>query len=298
MWSILTSWNRWFGTTYRFHPLFSIVLLLSLAAGYFIETATLFAIILIHEIGHVTAAKSFSWRVREVQLLPFGGVVVVDELGSMPVWQEIVVALAGPLQNVWMIATAFFLQWLGLISAEWSAYFIKANLFIAVFNLLPILPLDGGKILQSLLSLWQPFYRVIFITCILSFIFSLVLIVFSLLHVLRGGIQLNLLIIGIFLMYSNWYSYKSLSYHFMRFLINREVAIARLVNQGTLAKPIIVNSRIKVSDIVRMFIREKYHLVYVLDEQGMIRIVLPEKPLLLSYFTESRRGCAISELFM
>jgi stage IV sporulation protein FB len=298
MWSILTNWNRWFGTYYRFHPLFSIVILLSVFAGYFIETATLFAIVFVHELGHVMAAKSFGWRVKEVQLLPFGGVVVVDEQASVPAWQEIVVSLWGPLQNVWMILIALVLQGCGIISGDWAAYFIQANLFIALFNLMPVLPLDGGKIMQSCLSMWLPYHKVIVVSCVVSLALSAILVAASLLHMLRGGIQLNLLIIGLFLLYSNWYSYKSLSYHFMRFLINREIVMNRLIIEGTLAQPIVVNERIKVTDIVRLFIREKYHLVYVMDERGIIRTVLPEQPLLHSYFNESKRGCAISELFM
>ena len=71
--------------------------------GYFLEAITLFGIVLIHELGHLTAAKGFGWRVQEVQLLPFGGVLIVDELGTTSTREELIVALAGPLQHVWMI---------------------------------------------------------------------------------------------------------------------------------------------------------------------------------------------------
>jgi len=294
----LNRWNHWFGVTYRFHPLFSIVILLSFFAGYFLETITLFGIVLIHELGHVSAAKSFGWRVREVQLLPFGGVAVMDELASVPVWQEIVVSLAGPLQNVWMMLAAYLLQWTGMATEEWCHYFIQANAFIALFNLLPILPLDGGKIMQALMSLWLPYQRTIAISCALSLLFSALMVAGSVLHLFWGGIQLNVLMIALFLLVSNWYSYKGLSYHFMRFLINREAAQQRLMSRGALAQPIVVHGRRKVPEIVRLFMREKYHLVYVMDEQGAIRHVLPEKPLLHTYFNEAKRGSAISELFM
>lgn len=294
----MNKWNRWFGVSFRFHPLFSIVILLSIFAGYFVETATLFGIVLIHELGHMTAAKGFGWRVREVQLLPFGGVVVMDELGSVPAWQEIIVALAGPLQNVWMILIAYLLQLTGAITEDWSHYFIQANALIALFNLLPILPLDGGKILQSLMSLWLPYHRTLVLNCVLSLLFSGLLAAASLLHLVRGSIQLNLLMIALFLLVSNWYSYKSLSYHFMRFLIHRELSQQQLMSRGALAQPIVVHGQRKVPDIVRLFMREKYHLVYVMDEHGTIRFVLPEKPLLHTYFNESKRGSAISELFM
>lgn len=294
----MNKWNRVFGVSLRFHPLFSIVILLSILAGYFIETATLFGIVLIHELGHVMAAKNFGWRVKEIQLLPFGGVVVVDEMASVPAWQEIIVTLSGPLQNGIMMLAAMALQATGVISGEWSAYFIQANMFLALFNLLPILPLDGGKLMQSLLCFWLPYQKVILFSCVISLIFSILLIAAAILHILYGGFQLNLFIIGLFLFYSNWYAYKGMSYHFMRFLIHRGDTLHRLMRQGTLAQPIVVDGRRKVTEIVRLFMREKYHLVYVMDERGSIRIVLPEQPLLQTYFNESKRGSAISELFM
>ncbi|MCS7458719.1 M50 family metallopeptidase [Paenibacillus doosanensis] len=294
----MIKWGSLFGVRLRFHPLFSIVILLSVLAGYFIETATLFVIVLVHEWGHVVAAKNFGWRVKEVQLLPFGGVAVVEEMASVPVWQEIIVTVSGPLQNGMMIVAAFALQSAGFISGEWGAYFIQANVFVALFNLLPILPLDGGKLMQSLLSLWLPYQRVIALSCVVSLVFSGLMIAASVLHMLYGGLQMNLLMIGLFLFYSNWYAYKGLSYHFMRFLIHRENSLNRLMNSGTLARPIVVHGKRKVTDIVRLFMREKYHLVYVMDERGTIRVVLPEQPLLQTYFNESKRGSAISELFM
>jgi stage IV sporulation protein FB len=295
---LLNKWNRWFGVTFRFHPLFSLVMLFSVAGGYFIEMATLFGIVLVHEMGHVIAAKGFGWRVKEVLLLPFGGEAVIEELGSVPVWQEVVVTISGPLQNVCMILIAQLLQWMGLISEQWSVYFIQANLFIALFNLLPISPLDGGKLLHVLMGLWLPYHRVISLNIWLSLVLSVLITVGSLLHVVRGGVQMNLLIIGVFLIYSNWYAYKGRSYHFMRFLLHREIALVRLMSMGALAKPIVVSGQQRVTDVVRLFMREKYHLIYVLDKHGSISIVVPEQPLLHSYFNESKRGCAISELFM
>jgi stage IV sporulation protein FB len=295
---LLIRWNQWFGIKLRFHPLFSLVMLLSVAGGYFIEMATLFGIVLIHEMGHAIAAKSFGWRVKEVLLLPFGGEAVVEEMGSVPVWQEIVVIISGPLQNVWMIVIAYSLQWMGLISAPWSDYFIQANLFIALFNLLPISPLDGGKLLHAAMGLWLPYHRVILLSIRLSLVLSVLMTAGSLLHAFHGGIQMNLLLIGAFLIFSNWYAYKGRSYHFMRFLLHRETALARLTGNGTLARPIVVSGKQHVADIVCLFMREQYHLIYVLDKHGAISIVVPEQPLLHTYFNESKRGCAISELFM
>ncbi|CAG7631173.1 Stage IV sporulation protein FB [Paenibacillus solanacearum] len=294
-----TAWNVWFGVRYRIHPLFSIVLLLSVLTGYFIEIVTLFGIVLIHELGHVAAAKAFGWRVTEVQLLPFGGVAVVEEMGGVSVWEDIAVALAGPLQNVWMMLVGWVLTATGILPAEWGHYFIQANLLIALFNLMPVLPLDGGKVMRALLSLWLPYQRTIHLAALTSLILSAAFIVMSALHVMtaKGGIQLNWLMIGIFLLFSNWYEFRGLPYHFMRFLLNREAGLKRSWTEGTLARPIVVGGRRQVADIVRLFMRDRYHLVYVLDDRGSIRHVVPERALLQLYFNETKRSLPLSDLF-
>ena len=81
MWS---RFNALFGVRFRLHPLFVLLLLLSAAVGRFLEIVTLFAVVLIHEIGHSAAAKAFGWKIREVMLTPFGGVVAADDDGSVP----------------------------------------------------------------------------------------------------------------------------------------------------------------------------------------------------------------------
>ncbi|WP_411828354.1 M50 family metallopeptidase [Paenibacillus elgii] len=293
-------WNEWFGIRYRFHPLFSILLLLSVWTGYFIETATLFGIVLIHELGHVAAARSFGWRIREVQLLPFGGVASMEEPGGVPAVQELVVALAGPLQNVWMMAVGSFLTAVGLFSDPWGSYFVQANLLIALFNLLPVLPLDGGKVMQVLVGLWLPYQRTIQVTAGTSLLLSALLIGAAGVHLLseKGGIQLNWLMIGLFLLYSNWYEWRSAPYRFMRFLVHREARFKDIRDgNGELAGPIVVSGNRKVTEVVRLFMRDRYHLIYVLNDKGRIRYVVPERAVLAHYFDETKRGKSLAELF-
>lgn len=293
-------WNEWFGIRYRFHPLFSILLLLSVWTGYFIETATLFGIVLIHELGHVAAARSFGWRIREVHLLPFGGVASMEEPGGVPAVQELVVALAGPLQNVWMMAVGSFLTAVGLFSEPWGPYFVQANLLIALFNLLPVLPLDGGKVMQVLVGLWLPYQRTIQVTAGVSLLLSALLIGAAGVHLLseKGGIQLNWLMIGLFLLYSNWYEWRSAPYRFMRFLVHREAQFKNIRDgTGELAGPIVVPGNRKVTEVVRLFMRDRYHLVYVLDDKGRIGYVVPERAVLAHYFDETKRGKSLAELF-
>jgi len=291
--------NKWFGTVYRFHPLFVLMMLFSIATGYFIELLTLFGIVFIHELGHVTLAKSFGWRVKEVQLLPFGGVAVVEESGNIPAHEELWVALAGPAQNAWMAGFAFIMMKFSGGDTHWWQYFLQANVMIGLFNMLPILPLDGGKVLISILSFRLCYYKTLYICAWFSLCFSCVIVMCAFISVgTHGGIQLNLLMIGLFLLYSNWMSYRHIPYQFRRFLMSREGRAIQHIAKGTLEQPILVGGHKEISAIVQLFMREKYHKIYILSKQGVIQKVLTEQRLIYTYFAEAKSNRAVSEIFM
>lgn len=273
-------------------------MLVAIATGYFVELLTLFVIVLIHELGHVAAARSFGWDVIRVELLPFGGVAVTDDRGRSSAVQEAAVALAGPLQNGWMALLAVVLGRFGLWEDRWCDYFIYANVMIGSFNLLPILPLDGGKVMQSLISRWLPYYRTLLLCSLISLLLACMLALAALLGVRTNGVHLNLLAVSLFLVYSNFYSYRHAAFHFVRFLMNREPVIQRLIDRGTLAQPIVIYRHRKIADIARLFMRDKYHLVYILNEKGQIQAVLPEQKLLYAYFQLNRSESAVSDVFV
>lgn len=275
---------KWDGTLYRLHPLFVLMMMTSVLTGYFAEMLTLFGVVAIHELGHVAAAKSFGWRVRVVQLLPFGGVAEVEEGANMPAREELVVALCGPLQNVWMAGFAWWMRHAGYGDPGYWDYFLEANVLIALFNLMPALPLDGGKVLQALLSYAVPYHRALSFMVYLSLLLSLMLVTASLLRYANGGsVHLNLLVIGIFLFYSNWYGYRHLPFQFLRFLVTREKRTGQMLGQGRLPKPLLVSPDATPMEVFRMFMRESPHLLYVTDRSGRVERVLPEVHLVRAY---------------
>jgi stage IV sporulation protein FB len=290
--------ERLLGAPVRLHPLFVVMLVLSVLAGCFLETITLFVIVFIHELGHAAAARAFGWRVRRIQLLPFGGVAEMDEQGGMPAREELIVALAGPLQHVWMIAFAALMKHIGYFDGAWWDYFAEANAAIGLFNLLPILPLDGGKVLLCLVGYSAPYRRTIALVTWTSLVLSGLVVVLAAVRIAAGDLQLNLLIVGIFLLSSNWMLLRHTPYQFLRFLMSRDAAAARLIGTGALAQPIVVNRQRPLADIVRLLMRDKYHLIYVLGERGTIQAVVPEHRVVERYLRERPPGSAVSELFV
>ncbi|WP_028561851.1 M50 family metallopeptidase [Paenibacillus pinihumi] len=290
--------NKLLGIRWSVHPLFVLIMMASVITGYFLELLTLFALVFVHELGHVLAARGFGWRIREVKLLPFGGVAETEEAGSMPAREEIIVALAGPLQNLWMGLTAWALGELGVISPEWASHLVQANLMIGLFNLLPVLPLDGGKIVQALMSCRLPYHITLVWGARISLFASASMIIYSLLP-REGvpGIQMNLLAIGIFLFASNWSYYRNIPFIFVRFLMHREGWADKYRRREGLAQPIIVSVHHTIQGTLRRLVKEKYHLIYVLGMKGTVVTVLPEEQVVNNFLTHGKPGSAVTELF-
>lgn len=122
---------------------------------------SVFFCILLHELGHAFAGRLFKLRTRDIVLYPFGGIATMSG-GGKPI-SELVVALAGPAVNIIiaMILTSFLTtpieseaQQLVLLksSALVDRLFIT-NIFLVAFNMIPAFPMDGGRVLRSILSM-------------------------------------------------------------------------------------------------------------------------------------------------
>lgn len=258
----------------------------------------LFVIVLWHELGHLLAALRFGWTVREVKLLPFGGVVEVEEAGTLPVKEEIWVALAGPMQNAILAGVCWLLGQAGMVDGGWAETFIRANMLIATFNLLPVLPLDGGRMLQAWISLYAPYHRTLLWSARISLVSSGLIVVGSVYPLLTGGlIQLNLLAVGLFLCASNWTYLRNVPFVFLRFLVHRNQRSESRIDRGVLSRPIVISEDRPLMHIIRLFMKEQYHLVYVMN-RGKIARVVPEKTIIEGFLGRLTSGNADLRLFM
>lgn len=127
-----------------------------------------FACVLAHEFGHIFTARAFGVPTPDVTLLPIGGVARLERIPEDP-WQEFLIAIAGPAVNV---VIAFFL--IAFVGADLTGSHVTVvesnsvsmvdrlaavNLFLALFNLIPAFPMDGGRVLRALLSIRLGFVR-------------------------------------------------------------------------------------------------------------------------------------------
>ncbi len=140
---------RFLGTDWRIHPLFLALLLLFSLSGYLPQAAVVVSVLFLHELGHITAAWLHELSCARIDIFPFGGVAEITGIDVVRPEDDMAVAVAGPLANLLLIALATLLQDWHLWNPGLMDLFVGANLSMAVLNLLPVLPLDGGRVLRA-----------------------------------------------------------------------------------------------------------------------------------------------------
>ncbi|APX25293.1 MAG: site-2 protease family protein [Rhodobacteraceae bacterium] len=169
------SWSfpigRLFGSELRVHATFFLLLAWVAAAAWPAGGAAaallnvgfvlaLFACVVAHEFGHALTARRYGIKTPDITLLPIGGLARLERMPEKPS-QEILVALAGPAVNIviWAVLTALGAgtDLAGLADPEASpgallGQLAAVNLFLALFNLLPAFPMDGGRVLRAVLA--------------------------------------------------------------------------------------------------------------------------------------------------
>jgi len=138
-------------TRLRIHALTLLFPLVATALGAGQEVLALTVALAVHEGAHILAARALGIPITQLQLMPFGGAIVMENPYALPAGRLLLTAAAGPAGNLLaLLASAALAHW-GWLSPGTALAFSGANLLLMLFNLLPALPLDGGRILYAAL---------------------------------------------------------------------------------------------------------------------------------------------------
>lgn len=278
---------RIFGVRVVLNQLFLALMAATALLGLGVETAILFGVVLLHEAAHLVVASAYGLRSREIELLPFGGVARLHDILELDPEAEKAVAIAGPATNVFLAGLAVLVGYLGSVSGAplasetwwWSGenlrFFLGVNVSMAVFNLLPALPLDGGRVYRARLSRRIGFRRATERAVRLSRVLAVLLVIGG--AVTAYFVELGLAalgVAGVFVFLAARVERLNASYVFFRYLTEKKKDLSE---RGVLgAEHLVARPEVTIEEVLRHFVPKRYHLVMVIDERWNIRRVLSE----------------------
>jgi stage IV sporulation protein FB len=271
------------GISIEVHITFLLFLFLILLAGFanFLFFLIIFMIVLSHELCHSIAAILSGIPVPRIILLPFGGLASI-ELPENPM-TELKISLSGPFFNFFFAGVGFLLIKLlgftllgydqvvyalvggvGVFTVDYVlSMLVMTNLVIGLFNMVPAFPMDGGRVLRSVLALWVDYAKATEIAGKFGQVIFLFLI-------LDGLFESNLwwIIVGFFLMYASGSEVrfvllrKTFDGLFMRDLVSHQRRLSA------------VDGALRVDEFLRLVARPNQRVYLVVNSDGSLRGVL------------------------
>ena len=242
----------------EFHYTYILIAISFILTGYFSNLLIFTSIIIIHELGHYIIAKLLKLNPQKMVIYPFGGITKMDNPVNTSTNKELIVAISGI-----MFQTIYYL----IIIILYRNNILREYIFniykkyydnILIFNLLPIYPLDGSRILTSLLSKILPYKKTMKLNIIISILTGLTVTYINYYEFNYTTIMVVLIIIDNLIKY-----HKNINYIFNNFLLERY--LHRLHFKKTK----------KIDKISHMY-KDKYHIIkqkkgYLTEKQLLIR---------------------------
>lgn len=169
----------------KINPLTYYLLLIVFLCGYLKNALLIIFILLIHELGHIFFSKIFHYKIISITIYPFGGIIKYDKLINSPFISDFFTFSGGIIFQVILF----------LVLIPYNIFYLKEyNLYLLLFNLLPIIPLDGSILLNLILNKFMNYQKSYFYTGFISILTLLIFIIFNLQYSLNNYLIFILLI--------------------------------------------------------------------------------------------------------
>ena len=222
---------------------FLLFLLIIILTGSFNSFFPFFLLLLIHEIGHTIMGIVLGYKLDKITFYPYGGITTFNLPINIPLKEELFILIMGPIFQIigYLLLKNFFID-------------IKIYHYtLLFFNLLPIYPLDGGKILNILCGYYFNYFKSIYITLFISIVFIILVIIYNL-----YSLNLNLLLMIILMFVKLIKMYKMRYFYYNKFLMERY-----LQNFGF--------KKIKYINNIHHFFRDKLHFINNEEEKRCLK---------------------------
>lgn len=257
--------------TVRINPLLLFMTAVWIISGFWRQAAVIYTLLVIHELAHAVAAMAFNVRIHELELLPFGASIKMDNIFEGHPIKESVIAAAGPVTSFVCAISACALR-------TYFPYFIPDELrlaeqyayIIVYFNLFPVLPLDGGRILRAIISRRCDFSRATSITSIAGVVVGGLLFGWGIYSVFNKNVDILSALLGLFLIFSALDQYKYGKFELAKCLLNRQKTQFKC--DSLYVKELAIREDMKLTRIIKLLKEDdKYYVFKVLDKNMQVK---------------------------
>ena len=184
-------------TLFKINIFTYLLFLLSLFAGYYKEILVVYFILFFHELGHLLIMRIYNIKVNNIVFYPYGGIINSEMLLNTSSRIIFMISIGGILFQLLLFVIVNIIFKYGLLSINIYNTFKIYNIYIIIFNLLPIYPLDGFKIFSSLLELFIPYKLCIKVSILTNILFLFVFILYIYYYKINNYIIVTFLLINL-----------------------------------------------------------------------------------------------------
>jgi len=254
--------------------IFAILIYLGILQQFFL----IFIAFFLHEVGHIVIARLSGLTVKSLRLTPFGGIAEIESFYYTDEKTEFSVAIAGPLINITLAVFFSLLTRYIYFRGNWMDIFIYINAMLAGINLIPALPLDGGRALRAIMRRIINEKAVNNCSVYLSIIIGVALILWSIYYIINHVINLNTILLGVYIIVNAIKEKKNSTYTLARGVILKKRKLDKYGYIGVM--PIAANKSEKASNVISNFSSTKYNIVAILNDDMQLNELIGEEEIL------------------
>ncbi|MEG0306834.1 MAG: site-2 protease family protein [Clostridium sp.] len=260
----------------RINKYFIPYIILILIVGFKSKLTIGFIIIMIHEGIHLITARILGYSGFSIDIFPMGTSLKFKELEEASPKDDIIISLSGPIGNFLIAIVSCFIGKYYSISCliEFGNY----NLVIGIFNLIPAFPLDGGRILRSLLNLKLIFKKANKVSLNISIVIGYIFGGLFLIAAYKGDLNVNLAFFSMFILTISYREKRRIAYIIMGYIIKKK---EKFIRRGYLEnKNMSVYYKLNILQVIELIDKNKYNVFTVLDDDMNVLGILYEEDIL------------------
>jgi stage IV sporulation protein FB len=221
--------------------------------------------ILLHESGHLIAAKLMGYRIdrKSLHILPFGITLGFNEKFIVPC-KDILISIAGPMVNLLIFLLFYFI---GMMKQnDYCDYIADINFALLLFNMLPAVFLDGGRVFKAIIAYYGSYYYACLLVNINGILIGTSIIIFN----IYKGISLvgiPLFLLGILFIVEGAKSIKKNVFISLSYILNKNYTLD--INKNLKIKFIGYSKNTKLLDIIKNFCFNKYYVIYIIENGNL-----------------------------